>query len=55
MLTDLERRALKSVVGHAVKTAGGQENCVNVTTRIQRAAAFSDYANHAYPVDTHRY
>ena len=45
MLTELERRALKSVVGLAVKTAGGQENAVNVTTRIHRAAAFSDYAN----------
>lgn len=45
MLTDLERRMLKSVVGLAVKTAGGQENAVNVNSRIGRAAAFSDYAN----------
>jgi hypothetical protein len=47
MLDDLERRALKSVVGHAVKLAGGQDNAVNVNSRIGRAAAFSDYANHA--------
>jgi hypothetical protein len=47
MLSDLERRALKNVVGHAVKLAGGQENAVNVTSRISRAAAFSDYANAA--------
>ena len=45
MLTELERRALKSVVGLAVKTAGGQENAVNVTSRISRHVAFSEYAN----------
>ncbi len=45
MLSDLERKALKNIVGHAVKLAGGQENAVNVTSRISRAAAFSDYAN----------
>lgn len=45
MLTDLERKALKGVVKLAVKEAGGQENAINVTTRITRAAAFSDYAN----------
>jgi hypothetical protein len=47
VLTDLERRALKAVVGLAVKSAGGQENAVNVTSRISRPAAFSDYANAA--------
>lgn len=45
MLDELDRRLLKEVVGLAVRTAGGQENAVNVTTRINRPAAFSDYAN----------
>lgn len=47
MLSEIERRTLKTVVGHAVKTAGGQENAVNVNSRINRPAAFSDYANAA--------
>lgn len=45
MLNDLERRGLKSVVRVAVKEAGGQENCAAVSSRIKRAAAFSDYGN----------
>lgn len=45
VLTSLDRKELKGVVRLAVKEAGGQENCANVSGRIDRAAAFSDYAN----------
>ncbi|MET3925576.1 phage regulatory CII family protein [Devosia sp. 2618] len=44
-LTSMFRRELKGVVKLAVVEAGGQENCANVSGRIVRAAAFSDYAN----------
>lgn len=43
----LFRTELKGVVKLAVVEAGGQENCANVSGRIRRAAAFSDYANPA--------
>jgi hypothetical protein len=49
MLIDLQRRGLKVIVGLAVKLAGGQENAVNVTSRIQRHATFSDYGNTRLP------
>lgn len=45
MLTSLDRKALKGVVRLAVKEAGGQENAANVSDRITRPAAFSEYAN----------
>lgn len=45
MLTALDRKQLKGVVRLAVREAGGQENCANVSGRIDRAAAFSDYGN----------
>ncbi len=45
MLSHMFRTELKGVVKLAVVEAGGQENCANVSTRIKRAAAFSDYAN----------
>jgi len=47
MIGPLFRRELKGVVKLAVVEAGGQENCANVSGRIRRAAAFSDYANPA--------
>lgn len=47
MLSAMFRREIKGVVKLAVVEAGGQENCANVSTRIRRAAAFSDYANPA--------
>jgi len=49
MLNELERRGLKAVVSVAVKEAGGQENCTAISSRIRRAAAFSDYANVEHP------
>lgn len=49
MLIELQRRGLKVIVGLAVKLAGGQENAVNVTSRIQRHATFSDYGNTRLP------
>ena len=45
MLIDLQRKALKVMVGAAIKLAGGQENAVNVSSRITRHATFSDYGN----------
>ena len=45
MIGPLFRTQLKGVVKLAVHEAGGQENCANVSGRIRRAAAFSDYAN----------
>lgn len=45
MIGPMFRTALKGVVKLAVVEAGGQENCANVSGRIKRAAAFSDYAN----------
>jgi hypothetical protein len=47
MLSAMFRRELKGVVKLAVVEAGGQENCANVSGRIHRPAAFSDYANPA--------
>lgn len=47
MLSHMFRTELKGVVKLAVVEAGGQENCANVSARIKRAAAFSDYANPA--------
>lgn len=47
VITPLFRASLKGVVKLAVVEAGGQENCANVSGRIRRAAAFSDYANPA--------
>lgn len=47
MIAPLFRTELKGVVKLAVVEAGGQENCANVSGRIKRAAAFSDYANAA--------
>lgn len=44
-MNPLFRTELKGVVRLAVVEAGGQENCANVSGRIKRAAAFSDYAN----------
>lgn len=46
-MSHLLRTRLKGVVRLAVTEAGGQENCANVSSRIRRAAAFSDYANPA--------
>ncbi len=46
-MNPLFRTELKGVVKLAVVEAGGQENCANVSGRIRRAAAFSDYANAA--------
>jgi hypothetical protein len=46
-MNHLFRTELKGVVKLAVVEAGGQENCANVSARIKRAAAFSDYANPA--------
>lgn len=48
MLKSMFRTELKGVVKLAVVEAGGQENCANVSSRIKRAAAFSDYANPAH-------
>lgn len=47
MIGPMFRTELKGVVKLAVVEAGGQENCANVSGRIRRAAAFSDYANPA--------
>lgn len=47
MLTQMFGREIKGVVKLAIVEAGGQENCANVSGRIKRAAAFSDYANPA--------
>lgn len=47
MIAPMFRTVLKGVVKLAVVEAGGQENCANVSGRIKRAAAFSDYANPA--------
>lgn len=47
MLSHTFRTELKGVVKLAVVEAGGQENCANVSQRIKRPAAFSDYANSA--------
>lgn len=44
-MNPLFRRELKGVVKLAVVEAGGQENCANISSRIRRPAAFSDYAN----------
>lgn len=49
MKDDLDFRGLKAVTRVAVKEAGGQENCAAISKRIQRPAAFSDYANPEIP------
>lgn len=45
MLSLTFRRELKGVVKMAIADAGGQENCANVSGRIKRHVAFSEYAN----------
>ncbi len=48
-LSHLDRQAIKALTRVAVDRAGGQENCANVSGRIDRPATFSDYANPALP------
>lgn len=45
MTTPMFRTELKGVVKLAIAQAGGQENAANVSSRIKRHSAFSEYAN----------
>jgi len=49
MLDELQRRTLKLRVHEAIRLAGGQENAVNVSGRIKRPTAFSEYGNPKEP------
>jgi len=49
MLDDVQRRTLKLSVHEAIRLAGGQENAVNVSGRIKRPTAFSEYGNPKEP------
>lgn len=44
-MNSMFRTELKGVVKLAIAEAGGQENCANVSGRIRRHSAFSEYAN----------
>ena len=46
-MTPMFRTELKGVVKLAIAEAGGQENAANVSSRIKRHSAFSEYANPA--------
>lgn len=46
-LSDEDRLAVKTTTDLSVEAAGGQENCAEVSGRVKRAAAYSDYRNPA--------